>query len=301
MRGQLDVDHLVAGVANIQGGVVSREQLVALGLSADMVDRRVGAGRLHPLHRGVYAVGHRVVGKEGRWHAAVLAAGDGAVLSHASAAAAWELRIEGGGNVHVTVGPGGRAVRNGLRLHRTACLGADEITTRSGIPITTPARTVLDLAASLNGRPLEAVLDRAERLRLLDFAELHELLTRYPARPGTPSLRAVLSRYTAGTVVTRSELEERFLALCDRHRIPRPEVNTVIEGKEVDFFWPDCGLIVEVDGYAWHRSPSAMNDDRERDVTLVLAGYRVLRFTWAQVTERPRWVVQAVRRGRATS
>jgi hypothetical protein len=302
MRGLRDIDHLVAALAGGQGGVISRQQLFDLGLSADTVDRRVKAGRLHRLHRGVYAVGHRVVSAEGRWYAAVFAAGTGAVLSHASAAAAWELRSEGGRLIEVTVNRGGRARREGLRLHRRREPPPDEVTTRSGIPITTPARTVLDLAATgLDGRPLEAVLDRAERLRLLDFAKLQQLLRRYPGRPGTPSLQATLSRYTAGTVVTRSDLEERFLALCDRFGLPRPNVNTVIEGEEVDFLWPDCALIVEVDGYAWHRSPSAFTSDRERDVQLVLAGYRVLRFTWAQVTGRPEYVARALRRARGST
>ena len=301
MRGLRDIDHLVAALAGGQGGVVSRQQLFDLGLSADTVDRRVKAGRLHRLHRGVYAVGHRVVGAEGRWHAAVLAAGSGAVLSHASAAAAWDLRRHGARSIDVTVRPSGRRSRPGLTFHRCFALARDETTTRSGIPITTPARTVLDLSgAGLQGRPLEAVLDRAERIRLLDFAELQRLLRRYPGRPGTPSLQATLSHYTAGEIVTRSELEERFLALCDRFGLPRPNVNTVIEGEEVDFLWPDCALIVEVDGYAWHRSPSAFTSDRERDVQLVLAGYRVLRFTWAQVTGRPNYVARAVRRARST-
>jgi hypothetical protein len=302
MRGQLVEDHAVAALAGGQGGVVSHAQLLHLGLSADAIHRRVKAGRLHALHRGVYAVGHRVVSAEGRWYAAVFAAGTGAVLSHASAAAAWELRTQGGGRIDVIVGPGGRARRKGLRLHRCSSVPVDEVTTRSGIPITTPARTVLDLAATgLDGRPLEAVLDRAERLRLLDFAKLQQLLRRYPGRPGTPSLQATLSRYTAGTIVTRSELEERFLGLCDRFGLPRPNVNTVIEGEEVDFLWPDCALIVEVDGYEWHRSPSAFTSDRERDVQLVLAGFRVLRFTWAQVTGRPNYVARAVRQARSTS
>jgi hypothetical protein len=301
MGGELVADRRIGALAGTQGGVVARGQLLALGVTVRQIERRLQAGRLHRLHRGVYAVGHRVVSAEGRWYAAVFAAGTGAVLSHASAAAAWELRTQRGGRIDVTVGPGGRDRRDGLRLHRALSVPPDETTTRSGIPITTPARTVLDLAGTgLDGRPLEAVLDRAERLRLLDFAELQQLLARYPGRPGTPSLQATLSHYTAGTVVTRSELEERFLALCDRFGLPRPNVNTVVEGEEVDFLWADCALIVEVDGYAWHRSPSAFTSDRERDVQLVLAGYRVLRFTWAQVTSRPNYVARAVRRARST-
>jgi very-short-patch-repair endonuclease len=302
MRRQLAIDQRIAALAGAQGGVVSRAQLVGLGLAPRQIDRRAQAGRLHVLYRAVYAVGHRVVSVEGRWFAAVFAAGDGAVLSHASAAAAWELRRYGGDRIDVTVGYGGRARRDGLRLHRRLPLPAHEVTTRSGIPITTPARTLLDLAAAgLDGRPLEAVLDRAERQRILDFGELNALIERYRGRPGTPSLQAMLSHYTAGTIVTRSELEERFLALCDRFDLPRPNVNTVIEGKKVDFLWQDCALVVEVDGYAWHRSPTAFAEDRERDVELVLAGYRVLRFTWTHVTGRPKYVARAVQRASVAS
>ena len=163
-----------------------------------------------------------------------------------------------------------------------------------GLPITTPARTVLDLAAAgLRDRPLEAVLDSAELLGVLDFAELHRLLARYPQRRGTRSLKAQLSRY-GGPVDTRSRLERLVYSLCDDHGLPRPLVNTVIEGRVRDFFWPHRRLVVEADSYRWHRSPSALNDDRERDVELTLADIRVLRFTYEQVTRRPRYVVQAI-------
>jgi very-short-patch-repair endonuclease len=149
------------------------------------------------------------------------------------------------------------------------------------------ARTIIDLATTLEGRPLEHALDRAEHLRLLDFAE-------FRTRPIPPSLRAVLSLYSA-TNPTRSELEERFLRLCDDHGLPRPQTNVLVEGIEVDFVWPDARLIVEVDGYAFHRSPSAFEADPERDVRLTMAGWQVLRFTWTQITRRPAWVASAVR------
>jgi hypothetical protein len=166
-----------------------------------------------------------------------------------------------------------------------------------GLPITTPARTLLDLAASgLGGRSLEAALDRAEQLRLLDFAELHRLIARYPRRSGTRSLKAQLERYR-GPLDARSELERLVLELCDAHDLPRPLVNTVIEGKVRDFHWPACRLVVEADSYAWHRSPSALNDDRERDVELTMAGYRTLRFTYEQVTQRRDYVLEALRVG----
>lgn len=298
MRREVETDWAIAALAGAQGGVISREQLLILGLSGAAIDHRVRAGRLHPVHRGVYAVGHRVVSAEGRWMAAVLACGGGAALSHESAAAAWEIRRADAGSVHVTAaGHTGRRRRAGIHLHRTRSLPPVELTTHRGIAITTPARTLLDLAADgLRGRPLEQALDRAELLRL-DFADLRAALEAHPTRSGSPALRALLSRYTAGSTVTRSELEERFLALCDRYAVPRPNVNTCLEGGiEVDFVWPAARLVVEVDGYAFHRSPAAFEQDRARDVALVLTGYRVLRFTWTQVTRRPREVARALQR-----
>jgi very-short-patch-repair endonuclease len=288
MRGQRAIDLAIARLAGAQYGIVTRAQLLGLGLSDDAVDRRVARGRLHIVHRGVYAVGHPVLKVEGRWIAAVLAAGAGAVLSHTSAAAAWDLRPVGSGVVHITVpGDGGRRRRAGLRIHRSVTLAPSDTTRYRAIPVTTPLRTVIDLAATLRGRSLEHVLDLAEQRGLVDFAELHQ-------RTIPSALRAVLCRYTAGTTVTRSEMEERFLALCDDHGLPRPNVNVRIEGEEVDFVWPAARLIVEVDGYRYHRSPSQFETDRERDVKLAVAGWQVLRFTWAKITGRAPWVAAAI-------
>jgi hypothetical protein len=171
-----------------------------------------------------------------------------------------------------------------LKLHRSITLTPELTTTHRGIPITTPARTLVDLATTLAGRSLEHAIDLADQRGLVDFAHLRET--------GPPSLQAVLTRYSHAP--TRSELEERFLALCDDHGIARPETNVWIEGFEVDFLWRDRRLIVEVDGYAYHRSPTAFEIDREREVTLTVKGWRVLRFTWRQVTERAGWVAAAV-------
>ncbi|HKH18249.1 MAG TPA: type IV toxin-antitoxin system AbiEi family antitoxin domain-containing protein [Solirubrobacteraceae bacterium] len=301
MRRELAPDAAIAAIADRQGGVIARGQLVALGLSASAVDRRMRARRLHVLHRGVYSVGHRVVGACGRRWAAVLACGPGAVLSHASAAAAWDIRRSASATIDVTVGRTGRAKRAGIRLHWRV-LPRDEITDLDGLPITTPARTLLDLAASgLRGRRLEAALDKAELMRLLDFADLQRLLERHHRRPGSPALHALLSRYHPGSIDTRSELEQLVIELCDSYRLPRPSANCVIEGRVRDFHWPHARLVVEADSYTWHRSPSALDDDRERDVALTLAGYRSLRFTWEQVTQRRTYVAAAVLRALGAS
>ena len=298
MRRRSTPDWRIAALAGGQGGAVSRRQLVDLGLGVAAIDHRVRSGRLHVVFAGVYAVGHRALRREGVWWAGVLTCPDGAVLSHATAAAAWDLRAAGGGRIHVTVPARQRVRQPGLTVHRPRSLRADEVTTCGGIPITTPGRTILDLASTgLRGRRLEATLERGELLRILDFAELGRLLARRPSRAGSAALAALLARYAGGATVTRSELEERFLAVCDRFGLPRPRVNSRIEGREVDFLWVGAGLIVEVDGFEFHRGPSAFTADRERDVALVLAGYRVLRFTWEQVTRRPRYVAQSVRRG----
>ena len=224
MRRQSASDSEIAALAGAQHGVVGRAQLLTLGFTVEAIDHRLRARRLLLAHRGVYAVGHAVLTIEGRWMAAVLAAGDNAVLSHASAAAAWDLRRLGAGAIHVTVpGDAGRKRRTGIRIHRSATLEPHETTSRRGIPITDPARTLIDLAATLKGRPLEQALDRAEQLRLVDFADLATRLEARPGRPGSPSLQAQLARYTAGSTFTRSELEERNCAFDARGDPPYME------------------------------------------------------------------------------
>ena len=174
------------------------------------------------------------------------------MLSHVSAADAWGIAHSDARTMHVTVPPGGRARRPGIRIHRSRALVADEVTVLRGLPITTPARTLLDLSAA-GIRNLDTVLDLAERQHLIDFAELHALLARYPRRPGTHSLKAQLARYR-GPIDARSELERLVYKLCDAHGLPLPQVNCSIEGKVRDFYWPACRLVVEADSYGWHRS-----------------------------------------------
>jgi Transcriptional regulator, AbiEi antitoxin/Protein of unknown function (DUF559) len=287
MRGKVATDPLIAALAARQHGVVSRAQLRIAGVHDRAIDRRIASGRLHVVHRGVFAVGHPVMTREGRWMAAVLAAGKDAVLSHATAAGAWNLRPPGAGAIHVTVpGNPGRSRQRGIRIHRSRSLAPADTTSHLVIPITTPLRTLIDLATVLEPLPLEQALDQADQHGLIDFAELR-------ARPLPRSLQAVLARYP-GRSFTRSELEDRFFALCDKHNLPRPLNNTIIEGEEVDFVWRAKRLIVEVDGYGYHRSPSRFESDRERDVMLTLAGWQVMRFTWTQLTDRPNWVAAAV-------
>ena len=291
MRDKSGPDIAIAAVAGRQGGMIARQQLLAIGLSPAAIHRRVKSGRLHPVYAGVYAVGHRVIGLLGRQWAAVLACGEGAALSHWSAGAAWRMIATTLAAMHVSAARAGRG-RAGLKVHRRT-LEPDEITTLDGLPITTPARTTIDLAAAgLRGRKLETALDAAVEHEL-DFSDLQRLLDRHRGRAGVPAVSELLERYTPGTIDTRSVLEDLVLDLCDAHGISRPLVNAIVAGRQRDFFWPDVPLVVEADSYRWHRSPGRMTADRRRDVELTLAGIPFLRFSYTQITEEPEYVAAA--------
>jgi hypothetical protein len=288
------LDRAIAERAARQHGVISRAQLRRLGLSDGGITARAQRGGLHSVHRGVYAVGHTVLSARGRWMAAVLACGPRAVLSHASAAALLELRASAAVIVDVTLpGSGGRRRRTGIRIHRARDLAA-QTTTKDGIPVTTPARTILDLAAVLQRRPLERLLDQAERARLMDVASLQALARAHAGHHGAPKLRAVLEVHEPGTTLTKSELEERFLKLCHDAGLPRPSVNARVTGPEVDFVFAEERLLVETDSWRHHRSREAFERDRRRDQIHTRAGYRTLRFTHDQLTTEPRTVAATV-------
>ena len=274
--------------------------MLALGLSADAIGRRVRSGRLRPLHRGVYAVGHLVLRREAHWLAATLACGDAAVLSHAAAASHWGIRQSAASLIDVTVPGGAGRRRPGLRVHRRALL-PEEITTHEAIPVTTPARTLLDLAATLPRRALERAVDQTEVLRLFDLTALDATIRAHQGRPGAPRLRAVLERHSVGSTLTRSELEERFLRFCDERGIASPRVNATVAGLEVDFYWPRPRLVVELDGWAFHRTRAAFERDRTRDALLAARGVRVLRFTHRQLIATPGDVARALQPARSIS
>jgi very-short-patch-repair endonuclease len=270
------IDGRLAALAERQHGVVSREQLRRLGLGEHGIARRVRSGRLHRLYRGVYSVGHPVLGREGRWMAAVLAGGPGAVLSHASAGSLWDIRASGATRIDVTIPQrGGRRERPGLRVHRSRRLGRHEVTLRRRIPVTTLARTLLDLADVLDAQALKRVVDEAEYLRLLDMAAVHSAIARNPGRAG-----AKLTRAARGPLeLTRSAAESLFLAVVERHGLPRPRVGVEVGGYEVDFYWPDANLIVELDGFAAHGTRKRFENDRRRDRRLARAGLQTIRLT----------------------
>lgn len=278
---------MIGALAAQQHGVVTRAQLTDLGLSDRAIDHRLDSGRVYRVHRGVYAVGHPRLTREGRWLAAVLALGDGAVLSHRSAAALWRIGTAERRPAPLEVtAPRDAAPRPGIRAHRSE-LDDAERTTRGGIPVTTPARTILDLAAVVGPRPLTRALEEAEALRLTRAAAVATLLARHPGRRGAANLRIVLARHDPAAGEARSELERRFLRLVRAAGLPPPSVNALVRigGRtiEADLAWPEQRVIVELDGRAWHDTRAAFERDRARDRMLQAAGWRVIRVTWAQL------------------
>lgn len=286
------LDARIAEIAGRQHGVVARRQLLDAGLGPDAIHDRVRGCRLHLIHRGVYAVGHAAIGTRGRELAAVLACGPGTVLSHQSAAALWELRPPWKPAVHVTAPTAHE--RDRVVVHRSRTLDPSQVTHHRGIPVTTPARTLLDLAAHLTPRALERALAEAEIRRLTTRGELATLVARCPGRRGARRLNAILTRDAQAP--TRSELEERFLAFVRTHALPEPRINQGVHGLEVDFAWPAARLIAELDGFAYHSTRDAFERDRARDATLQAAGWRVVRITHRRLAEQPREVARLLTR-----
>jgi len=298
MAGDLQVVYLrgtkldVAGrLAAGQHGVVTRRQLLDAGMTSRMVQGRVARKQLLPLHRGVYAVGHAQLRPEGRWLAAVLAAGPGAALSHRSAAALHGIRESDALDVTTT----GRAAVRGVVVHRTTRLDAEDLTTRRGVRTTTLERTLVDLAAILPAPKVAKLLRETDRLGKLNATALRAALER-GGRAGRQALRAALEqRERHAASLTLSELEDRFLALLDDHDLPRPLTNHPVLGMKVDAVWPEQRLAVELDGWAWHHDRAAFEEDRARSARLARAGWTPVRFTHGQVVERPRQVADTLR------
>jgi very-short-patch-repair endonuclease len=289
-------DVLVARRAADQWGVLSLDELFACGLSRTEVRGRVRNGRLHLLHRGVYAVGHANVSLEGRFLAAVKACGPGAPLSHHSAAALWGFMQWEERYPEVTVVGTAPRAHPGLRIHRTTTLDRDDATRHRGIPVTSPARTLLDLAATLDHRPLRAATRRAQSLCRVNVRQLAAILARHRQRPGSARLARIIA---TGPAPTRSELEDVVLDVILRGALVHPDVNVpyYVEGRRTvpDFRWPEHRLVVEADGAAWHDNQLAREDDAERQALLEAHGERVLRVTWDQAIVRPGQTLSRIR------
>ena len=288
-------DRPLAELVAAQHGLVTHAQLRTLGLSASSIHRRIQNGRLHLVHRGVYTVGHRLlVTPHGRWLAAALASGPDSLLSHLDAAALWRLIPARSGVVHVTVPPrSGRRCRPGIRVHRSRIDHPDRAG-REHVPVSSLSWTLIDVAAVLPRRRTERAIDEAAFLYGLEDRTLTAALDRAGSHPGTRALATILAEHTPGSTRTRSELEERFLRLCGDHGLPRPLVNVVVAGLEVDFLFRDARLVVETDGYAAHAPRKSFERDHDRDARLRDADYRVSRFTYRQVTDRAAWVARSV-------
>lgn len=301
-RGQVTAEHRERAIsehASAQHAVISLDQLRELGLSGNAVAKRASAGRLHRLHYGVYAVvDPRLLTLRGRIMAAVLACGPGAVASHRSAAVLHELGLRRGGWVDVTAPAGRGRRRDGIRAHSDATVGPADVVVIDAIPATSLARTMLDVAEDAAWRELERALDRAELQRTLDMRALDDVLARAAGRRGTPVLAGVLDEHRAGSTMTRSELEEAFLEICRGAGCTPDAVNAWIPfdggGAEADFLWRAARLVAEVDGRDVHATRRAFERDRSRDQRLAVLGWRVVRFTWRQVTREPAAVARTL-------
>jgi len=276
-------------------------QIVDLGLSASAIRSRVSRGRLHPVRRGVVAVvPPNLMTTKGLIMAATLACRSGTSASHRSASTLLELRLPARPWIDLTT-PGERGhQRQGIRVHDGRTLAQSDVTVIDSIPCTTLARTLLDVCEDATRREVERAVDRAEQLRVLDTGALDDVLARADGRRGVALLRAVLAEHRAGSTLTRNGLEELFLALCREAGPPPDGVNVWIPfpdggGAEADFLWRAQRLIVEIDGRETHAVRRAFESDRRRDQRLMLLGWRVVRFTWRQLTAEPALVATTLR------
>jgi len=287
-------EQLLARMAELQHGVISRAQLVDLGFGDDAIARFVRIGRLHRLHPGVYAVGHRILGSNGRRKAATLSVRD-SVLGDRYAGAFHALRPYSGVPELIVQGDRGCRARPGVRVRRVRHLHPADVTVIDAIPVTTVARTLLDCAVVVRDG-LGRMITRAEQREVFDLNEVRAAIDRAPRHRGTKPLLAALAELHPESGWTRSDLELAMLMLCSQAGLPAPVCNTLVEGFEVDFVWAAARLVGEADSWEFHKTRAAFQRDRLRDRALLLAGYRVLRFTYADVEHHPERVVADLRR-----
>ncbi len=287
-------DKRIWALVDAQHGVVSRAQLLALGVSARGIERRIGSGRLHPVWRGVYAVGRPQLGRLGRWMAAALASGPAAVLSHSSAAALWGFGSEAAGLIEVSLPLNRDSRRRGIRAHRRAALQPIEMTTHEGIPVTSPLRTLIDQATQLSPGRLERAVNEADKLGRIRADALHASLEEHRGEPGVATLRTLLDPLAFR--LSDSELERIFRPIARAAGLALPETKAWVNGYEVDFFWPDLRIVVETDGLRYHRTASQQRRGLERDQAHTAAGMWPLRFSHWQVKHDAKHVRDVLRR-----
>lgn len=285
-------DDRIFAIAAAQHGLVSRRQLLAAGIGTNTIDRLAGSAVLHRVHRGVFAVGPDIDIPLADETAALLAVRAGAALSHQTAARLWRMRRLAAGDalIHVTVPGASVGDPDGVLVHRSTILKPPDICVREALPVTSPARVLLDLVSVIGERETERALDRMLVERVGTLGQVRELLTRAGRHAGRALLQDIITAYTTSTF-TRSEAEERFLALVRRGGLPQPLVNAKRLGYEIDFLWPEHSVAVEIDGFAFHSTRDRFEDDRQRDRRLRKAGISVIRITWRQLERQPEAVL----------
>lgn len=292
-----EIDRAVATLAGRQHGMIARRQLLDLGMTESMVKTRLRHGSLHRFHHGVFACGHRSITTESRWMAATLALGPHAVLSHRSAGHFWGLVPRARIAPEVTR-PGRAGKRPHLVVHQSS-LPEDEVVRARGMPVTSVPRTMFDLAGMLKERQVERAWNEMEVRGYTDALSVPDLLARYPGRKGSLVLSRLAGRKTLPVGITRNDFEEAFLALIDRHGLPRPRMNAhvALRGRfyEIDCFWEDERVAIELDGGEVHKTTKAFEDDRERDRILTAEGYTTTRITWHQLHDKTQEVAGDLR------
>jgi hypothetical protein len=279
--------HAIRRLAEHQHGVVARWQLLEIGLSSRLIRDRVEVGSLIPIFPGVFALGHRRISKYGRWLAAVLASGPGAVLSHGSAMELWGLRGSRGDIEVLRRSGGAHRRRPEIRLHQTRSLPDDHVTTKLGIPVTTPERALLDMAPRLDTKQLERSLVEGDKSGCIRWPKLQAMVRGWRGKKGIGRLRLVAMEVDPRAADTFAPSEIDFLALCREFGVPLPQVNVLVEGFLVDFYWPAQRLVVESDSFAHHTNRPTFEEDYERTVKLTAAGYEVHRTTWRMLAWSP--------------
>lgn len=281
-------------LARRQHGVLTRRDLLGLGFTAKGIRHRVARGRLHAVGHGVYAVGRHELTREGEWMAAVLACGRGAALSHRSAGALWGMAVERPGRIDVSVARHCQLRRSGIRVRSRQSLSARDLTIYRGIPLTRPVRTLIDLATELPPNRLERAVNEADKRKRVDPDSLRRALDGYAGQPGVKALRTLLDRHTFR--LTDDELEVLFRPIAAAAGLPVPQTKQIVNRFEVDFFWPDLGLVVETDGWRYHRTPAAQTRDALRDQVHTASGLTPIRFSHHQVKYEADHVYEVLKR-----
>lgn len=294
-------DQRIAQIAGHQRGRIAQHQLLAAGVAYGAIRWMAARDRLFRLHRGVFAVGHLAPIELGAETAALLAVGDGAVLGSWSAARLWGLSPHSGdGLIHVVISGRRGPTLPGVAVHRTRILDQRDVRIRAGLPLLSPARALLDIAEEVTDRQLELAFDRAIVDRIIRPPEVTELLARTDGRRGGPRL-ALLVEHLHGPTLTRSEAEERLLALIRAAGLPMPAVNQRLHGYEVDFHWRAERFVLEIDGFRFHSTRRAFEHDRRKDAALRAAGVTTMRVTWRQIEDEPLAVIARIAQAMAWS